>query len=165
MKILLLGFVIVSFNANAFHSVTEILPGGQFLICKDFGQIKKGNVVENHVREEPKSEQNLKMIKKDEFTLPGIGGKFTLYHRDFHSKLKSTNSLHEKELGRGVVVDAQSLIGAERVVRSSSNTLRGEMIETKSIISKEDAAKIDNNCVVGVTENSLVLDEKAAVVW
>lgn len=165
MKKILLGFVLVSFNANAFHAVTEILPGGQFLICKDYGQIKKGNVVENHVREEPKSEQNVKTIKKDEFSLPGIGGKFTLYHRDFQTKLRSLTTLHEKELGRAVIIDAQTLVGTERIIRSSSNTLRGGIIETSSVISKEDALAIDNNCVVAVTENNLVLDEMAAVVW
>lgn len=165
MKKLLLGLVLVSFNANAFHAVTEILPGGQFLICKDYGQIKKGNIVENYVREEPTSEQNLKTIKKDEFTLPGVGSQFKLYHRDFHTKIKSSNIYHEKELGRAVIVDAQSLVGKERIKRSSSDTLRGGIIETKSIITKEDASVIDSNCVVAVTENNLVLDEMAAVVW
>lgn len=165
MKKLLLGLVFVSFNVNAFHAVTEILPGGQLLICKDYGQVKKGNVVENHVRVDPKSEQNIKTTKKDEFKLPPVGSKISLYHRDFHFKLKSSNTYHEKELGRATIVDAQSLVGAERINRSVANTLRSEIVEKKFTISKDDAVEIDKNCVVAVTDNDLVVDEKAAVVW
>jgi hypothetical protein len=165
MKMLLLSFTFLSFNANAFHAITEILPDGQLLICKDYGQVKKGNTVENYVRAEPGSEINTTTVKKDEFTLPPIGSRIGLYHRDFHFMLKSSNTFHEKKLGNAVIVDAQTLVGAERITRSSPNTKFAKMIETKSIISKEDAAEIDTNCVVAVTENNLVVDEKAAVVW
>lgn len=165
MKKLLLVCVFVSFNANAFHAVTEILPGGQLLICKDYGQIKKGNVVENHVRVEPGSGQNLQTMKKDEFTLPGMGSKIGLYHKDFHFKVKSSNNYHEKKIGTATIVDAQTLVGAERIFKSSPNTKFGKIVEVKSVISKEDAAEIESNCVVALTENGLALDEKAAIDW
>ncbi len=165
MKMLLLSFMFVSFSANAFHAITEILPGGQLLICKDYGQVKKGNTVENHVRAEPGSERNTSMVKKDEFTLPRIGSQIGLYHRDFHFVLKSSNTYHEKKLGTAVIVDAQTFVGTERVSRKSSNSKTAGMIEKKSIISKDDAVEIDNNCVVAIAENNLVVDEKAAVAW
>lgn len=165
MKMLLLSFMFLSFNANAFHAVTETLPGGQLLICKDYGQVKKGNTVENHMRVDPGSVQNTATVKKDEFSLPAIGSQIGLYHRDFHFKLKSSNTYHEKKLGTAIIVDAQTLVGAERITRSSPNTKMAKMIERKSIISKEDAMEIENNCVVAVAEHNLVVDEKAAVVW
>lgn len=155
MKILLLSFVFLSFNANAFHAVTETLPGGQLLICKDYGQVKKGNTVENYARVGPKNGQN-KTVKKNEFTIPPIGSQIGLYHIDFHFKLKLSNTYHEKKLGTAIIVDAQTLIGAERAEKSR---------EEKSIISKEDVMEIDNNCVVAIAEHDLVVDEKAAVVW
>lgn len=165
MKKLLLALSFLSLNANAFHAVTEILPEGQLLICKDFGQVKKGDVVENYVRVEPKSEQNLATVKKDEFTLPPVGSLINLYHRDFHFRLKSSNTFHEQKLGSAKVVDVMTLVGSQRIKRKSGQTKLAGIIETKSIISKEDAMEIDKDCVVAVTLNDLVVDEKAAVVW
>lgn len=165
MKKLLLVCVLISFKANAFHAVTEILPGGQLLICKDYGQVKKGNIVENHVRVEPESGQNLQTKKKDEFILPPVGSKIGLYHKDFHFKLKSSNNYHEKKLGTAVIVDAQTLVGAQRMMRKVPATKFAKIVETQSIISKEDAIEIDKNCVVALAENDLAVDEKAAVDW
>jgi len=166
MKIALTVLLFVSMKANAFHAVTEILPGGEMLICKDYGQVKKGNIVENHVRVAPGSEQNQQTVKKDEFTLPAAGSKIGLYHKDFHFKKKTLNEFHEVKIGDATIVEAKSLVGAMRVKKVISSLKSSHsMTESKMAITSEEAAQIDQNCVVALVDKNLVIDELAAVDW
>ena len=165
MKIALIVLLLISMKANAFHAVTEILPGGEMLICKDYGQVKKGNIVENYVRVAPNSEKNQQVVKKDEFTLPSIGSKIALYHKDFHFKRKTLNEFHEAKIGNATIVEAKSLVGAMRTKRVPSNFKSRPMAESKVAITGEEASLIDQNCVVAIADKGLVVDELAAIVW
>lgn len=165
MKIGLTVLLFVSMKAHAFHAVTEILPSGEMLICKDYGQVKKGNVVENYVRVAPGSEQNKKTVKKDEFTLPVIGSKVALYHKDFHFKRKTLNEFHEVKIGDATIIEAKSLVGAMRLKKVTSNFKLRPMNVSKNAITEEEAALIDQECVVAIADKGLVVDELAAIDW
>jgi hypothetical protein len=55
---IILSFIFSSSNANAFHKVTEILPCGKLLICKDYNQVRNGNSVVEYKRHLPTSKSN-----------------------------------------------------------------------------------------------------------
>lgn len=165
MKLVLVVFTLISFKANAFHAVTEILPGGQLLICQDYGQVKKGNIVENFIRSQPRSQRNMEMIKKAEFTLPEVGSRITLAHKDFHFFGKSSNGYHQQELGSAVVVDTRSLIGAQRKRFGIPSFKSAQLRESITVISAEEVQEIDKKCFVAIAENNLSINEKASVNW
>ena len=165
MKLVLVVFALISFKANAFHAVTEILPGGQLLICKDYGQVKKGNIVENFIRSQPRSQRNMEMIKKAEFSLPAVGSRITLAHKDFHFFGKNSNQYHQQELGSAVVVDSKSLIGVQRKKIGIPSFKSAQLREAITVISAEEVQDIDKKCFVAIAENNLSLNEKASVSW
>lgn len=147
MKYIIMLFAFISVEARAFHAVSEILPGGQLLICKDFGQVKKGSA------------------GSDKIILPNIGQTINLYHRDFHIKRKVSSEFHEQKLGTASVVDASTLIGQERMIKNSPKVKSQKFNPQKAVITKEDAVEIERDCIVAVTENKLDLDELASVDW
>ena len=165
MKIVLVIFSLISFNANAFHAVSEILPGGQLLICKDYGQVKKGNIVENFVRSQPRSQHNNEMVKKSEFSLPEVGSRITLLHKDFHFFGKNSNKYHQQELGSAIVVETRSLIGVKRSRWGIPSFKTAQLRESISLISEQEAQEIDQKCFVAVAENGLFVNENASVNW
>ena len=55
---LILTFILNSNEANAFHKVTEILPSGKLLICKDSNQIRNGNSVVVYKKRIPANRKN-----------------------------------------------------------------------------------------------------------
>lgn len=165
MKLVLVVFALFSFNANAFHAVTEILPGGQLLICKDYGQVKKGNTVENFIRSQPRSQRNMEMIKKAEFFLPEVGSRINLTHKDFHFFGKRSAQYHQQELGSAVVVDSRSLIGVQRKRLGIPSFKSAQLRESITVISAEEVLEIDKKCFVAIAENNLSLNEKASVSW
>lgn len=112
MKIITLTFLLcVSMTANAFYSVTEILPNGELLICKN---------VE---------------IRKKEISLPAVGSKIGLFHKDFNTKRKTSKDIFGAKIGNATIVESKSLTG------------------------------VDKDCVVAIADNGLVVDELAAVDW
>lgn len=165
MKIAIMALLFVSMNVNAFHAVTEILPSGEMLICKDFGQVKKNNIVESHVRVLPMSQHNKRTVKKDEFTLPAVGKKIGLYHRDFHLKRKTLNEFHEVKIGSATIVETKSIVGLTRIKKVISPLKSRLMTEEKIEITNDEALTIDQNCIVAIADKGLVVDELAAVTW
>lgn len=166
MKKSILSFsflVLFSSSAYAFHAVTEILPSGKVLVCKDHGQVKKGNIVEVHARTSPSSRSDKSTAKVREFKLPEIGQKIKLIHRDFHAKGRKSLA-HNEEIGTAVVSD-ESLEGEERISHSLEKSKYSKRVESVSKISKEEAQKIQNECFVAIMDNNVALKEKAAVSW
>jgi hypothetical protein len=154
---------IFSSSVFAFNSVTEILPSGKLLICKESGQVRKGNIVEVYTKEDPRSRSNKKTIKTSEIKLPEVGQKVKLTHKDFHPKGKNS-VYHTEELGTAVV-SGESLEGEDRVTYALDNSRYSRRIEKKIKISKEEAMNIQKDCLVAVPENGLVLKERAFVFW
>lgn len=165
MKIAIMALLFVSMNASGFHVVTEILPSGEMLICKDFGQVKKNIIVENYVKTAPMSKQDKRIVKKEEVTLPAVGKKIGLYHRDFHLKRKIFNEFHEAKIGSATIVETKSIVGLMRIKKVISPLKSRLMIEEKTEITNDEAFGIDQNCIVAIADKGLVVDELAAVTW
>lgn len=147
----------------AFDSVTEVLPSGKILICKNADQVRSGESVENHKRSDAKSSSDFSMEKASEFKLPKVGQKLKLTHKDFHSKGKHS-VYHTEELGTAIV-SGESLEGEERFSYSLDKSRHSRRVETKSKISKDEAMEIAQNCLVAIPENGLKLKERASVSW
>lgn len=166
MKILLSAITFITFASNsyAFHAVTEILPSGKLLICKDYEQVKKGELVEVYSRVDSKSLSDFSLKKTSEFKLPSAGQKIKLNHKDFHQNGKKSTH-HEEALGVAVV-SYESLEGQER----SSGLALGKSRFSKATaathtISKEEALKIQDECFVAIPSEGLKINEKASVSW
>lgn len=85
MKIIALTVLLcISMQANAFHSVTEILPNGELVICSD------GKVRENEVG------------------FPAVGSRIALFHKDFNTKRKTSKDIFGAKIGNATVVDSKS---------------------------------------------------------
>ena len=154
---------LISLPSFAFYSVTEVLPSGKILICKESGQVKKGDVVEVFKRADSKSSSDYSTVKSHEFKLPSIGQKVTLTHKDFHP-LGRKSAYHTEELG-SAIISGDTLEGEERIVHSLDNTRQSKRITTTTKISKEEAHELQKNCLVAIPENGLKIKERAAVSW
>lgn len=155
---------LVSFQAYSFHEVTEIFPSGKILVCKDFGQVRKGNIVEKYSNKSPSSRIDKTLIKTGEILLPAVGQKITLTNRDFRREGKLLKISESKEIGTAIV-SSDSLEGEDRIIHSKPNTRFGQQTEQVVKISKEDAIKLQKDCFVAVLENGLKLKERASVSW
>ncbi len=158
---MVLGFS--STYALAFHRVTEILPSGKMLICKDYGQVKKGNIVEVYTRNSPRSRSDVSTSKTSEFKLPETGQRIKLTHRDFHSKGRNFVP-HAEELGTAIV-SSESIEGEERISHVKERSRSEKVLEKVSRISNEDAIKIHSECIIVIPEKGLKLNENAYVSW
>lgn len=100
MKIIALTVLLcVSMKANAFYSVTEILPNGKLMICKD-GQ-----------------------TDKNEEELPAVGSKIALFHKDFNTKRKTSKDIFVPKIGNATIVEVKSLGGRDCLVAMADKGL------------------------------------------
>lgn len=155
--------VLTCLQAYAFNTVTEILPSGKLLICKEPNQVRNGDVVEVQKRADPKSLSDDRVVKVSEFKLPAPGQKIKLIHKDFHPAGKNSK-YHTEELG-SAVISGDSLEGEERMISTLDNTRRAKRIEKKIVLTKEAAETLQKNCLVALPENGLKVEENAAVSW
>lgn len=140
---------LVTFNAYSFHAVNEILPSGKLLVCQDFNQIKNGGMVEVYEKFRTDTDRNVKMVKMREMTLPKVGEKVKLTHSDFHQVgTTSVNEYHTEESGVATVIEAKSLLGEKRFVRSAPNEYKGYDFNQTSVIEQKDVDSIDKKCFV-----------------
>ena len=161
MIVLVLGMTLISSTAFGFHAVTEILPSGKLLICKDYHQVKKGNIAEVYKRASPGSNTDLSTIKAGEIKLPEAGQKIKLSHGGFRFSGGKSN-FYSEELGTATISD-QSLEGEERMTYSIDNSRFSRRVEKSSKITKEEALEIKNNCLVAIPDNGLKINESATV--
>jgi hypothetical protein len=162
-KCIIALFTLTSSQLFAFHAITEILPSGKILICRDSDQRREGNVVTTISKKPSKSNFN-KVNKIGEFTLPEAGQKIKLIHRDYHRNGKVLGPKHTKDLGFAIV-SSESLEGEDRSIYPHLHSKANPQTEKIIKISKADAVKIQTDCIVAIPESGLQVNEKAAVSW
>lgn len=163
--VLVLTFIFNSTDANAFHKVTEILPSGKLLICKDYNQIRNGSSVVTYKRRIPANKKNSQDLNNKEFiTLPEIGQKINLTHKEFHQDRKVFPEYHRAEIGKAVIISA-NLLGEERVVATTKKNKNLKENPDFKAITLAESESILKDCLVAETEDNLKLDELASVSW
>lgn len=162
---LVLTLIFNSSNANAFHKVTEILPSGKLLICKDYNQIRNGSSVATYKRRIPANKKNDQYFDNKEFmALPKIGQKINLTHKEFHHDGKIFPEYHSVEIGKAVIISA-SLLGEDRVVATTKKNKNLKENPDFKAITLAESESILKDCLVAETEDNLKLDELASVSW
>lgn len=153
--------LIGSMNASAFHVVNEILPDGRLLICQDYNQIKKGDVVEIYERFRNDTDRNVKMVKMREITLPKVGEKIKLTHSDFHQiGTSSVNEYHTEGSGSATIIDARELLGANRYYRPAPNEAKAYDFSKTYVIDEKTIAEISQKCLVAKADGEKITELK-----
>ena len=162
---LILTFILNSNEANAFHKVTEILPSGKLLICKDSNQIRNGNSVVVYKKRIPANRKNNQDFNNREtITLPETSQEIVLSHKEFHTDQRIFPKYHSTELGKAVIISA-SLIGEERAVSLLQKNKNGKEKTMLRTITKAESESILKDCLVAETKDNFKLNELASVSW
>lgn len=155
----ILSFPLSSF---AFHKITEILPEGRLLVCKDYNQIVKGKNVETYKLNQTKNRGTILGIQTDEFLKPLPDSKVGLYHRDFHQNGRWQSKYHEQKIGTGTVV-SYDFTGKEITTFTSLDKKRSLPFNDIKKISNEDVEQLSNDCVVINPDDQIQLEEVSSV--
>lgn len=148
MKILIL-LVLTSFSsAYSFHEVTEVLPDGKILICKDANQVRKGSTVEVFKRS-PSRWKTEEMVKVNELTLPLEGSRISLHRQDLFRKNKLQIDSIEKMVGMAIVIDPK--VEGEAIEEHSFNQKAG-LVRKLETIGINDAQKIKEECLIAMPD-------------
>lgn len=157
MKFLLAGLLLTcSFYATAFHAVTEVLPSGKVLVCRDFDQVMKGNVVETYRLKNPGSKTDQTKVKVSEKKVPSSGDKIKFYRQESKLKNRLSNEIIEVELGEGVVFDT-NLLGEVKSI-TNYRTRDAFAREEKIAIDQKEAKRIAEECVVVAPSNEIKVE-------
>ena len=163
--VLVLAFIFNLNDANAIHKVTEILPSGKLLICKDRNQVRNGNSVVTYNKRFPLNRKNNPDLISNEFiTLPEIGQEIVLSHKEFHIDKSILPQYHSVEIGKAVIISA-SLIGEDRVVPLVQKNKNNEEKTMLITITQAESESILKDCLVAETKDNFILDELALVSW
>ena len=163
--VLVLAFIFNLNDANAIHKVTEILPSGKLLICKDRNQVRNGNSVVIYNKRFPLNRKNNPDLNSKEFiTLPEIGQEIVLSHKEFHNDKSIFPKYHSVEIGKAVIISA-SLIGEDRVVPLVQKNKKNKEKTMLRTITQAESESILKDCLVAETKDNFILDELALVSW
>lgn len=163
-NLLSIFFLMVAKNALAFHQVSEVLPGGKILICKDLHQERKGDVVQA-VPDGSRFSKIGDAHLAESFALPAVGSNVYLEKSQFlkrSDKLGSNASIHD--VGSATII-AGSVEGEERIKRISSSSRVGKTKLVRVKITKDEAKKIADDCLVALPTNTALIHEKTSVRW
>ena len=153
----------VSLNLYAFHAVTEVLPSNKILVCKDNDQIRTGRKVEVYKLRFSNSRNNRELVKSDEFSLPDIGQKIELYHKEFHFKGRVLPKFHAEKKGTATVLPTK-LEGEKRFVVELGNK-QDRVVEKFQIISAKDEEEISKKCIVASPDSEINLKEVNSIAF
>lgn len=143
------------FSSYAFHTVNEVLPDGNLMVCKHFNQVIKDNKVEVYKLDQTKNRGVRQGIQIDEFQLPQVGAKVELFHKEFHDNGKKLSKYHNLKVGSGIVVD-YNLAGKEISAIESSDNNRSSIAIKNVKISDVESKKLHSNCIVIQPEEKLL---------
>jgi hypothetical protein len=104
-KIIGLILVTTSFNAFSFDHVSDVLPSGKIIICKNSDQERKGDIVENYRLKNFSSKMDKSKVQIDEFKLPAIGEKIKIIRSTLIRKNKLESSFVHSEIGEALVIE------------------------------------------------------------
>ncbi len=144
-KVFGLILVMSSFSAIAFDHVSEVLPSGKIIICKNSDQVRKGDIVENYRLKNFSSRFDKTKVKVDEFKLPSIGDKFKIIHSLVARKNKSESSFVNSEDGEAVVIEPNL---TNELRTKITYPYRGVHEETQVAFTQEEMERVKNECIV-----------------
>ena len=144
-KVIGLFIVFSSFNAVAFDHVSDVLPSGKIIICKNSDQVRNGDVVESYKLKNPSSRTDKTKVKINEFKLPAVGEKVKIIHTSVVRKNKSDLSFVNSEDGEAIVIEP-----------NLTNELRTQITypyraihqETQVAFTQEEMERVRNECIV-----------------
>jgi hypothetical protein len=144
-KIIGLILATSSFNVFSFEHVSDVLPSGKIIICKNSDQERKGDIVENYRLKNFSSKTDETKIKVDEFKLPAIGDKIKIIRSTLVRKNKLESNFVNSEVGEAVVIEP-----------NLTNELRTQITyqyraihqETQVAFTKEEMERVKNDCIV-----------------
>lgn len=140
-----LFLVILSFGAVAFDHVSEVLPSGKIIICKNLDQVRNGDIVENYRLKNTSSRFDKTKVKVDEFKLPAIGDKMKIIHTSVVRKNKSESNFVNSEDGEAVVIEPNL---TNELRTKITYPYRGVHEETQVSFTQEEIERVKNECIV-----------------
>ncbi len=144
-KVFGLFIIFSSLSAVAFDHVSEVLPSGKIIICKNSDQVRKGDVVENYRLKNFSSKFDKTKVKVDEFKLPAIGDKVKIIHSTVVRKNRLESSFVNSEDGEAIVIEP-----------NLTNELRTQITypyraihkETQVAFTQDELERVKNECIV-----------------
>ncbi len=144
-KIIGLILVASSFNAFSFEHVSDVLPSGKIIICKNSDQERKGDIVENYRLKNSSSRFDKSKVKVDEFKLPAVGDKIKIIRSTIVRKNKLESNFVNTEVGEAVVIEP-----------NLTNELRTQITypyraihqETQVAFTQDEMERVKNECIV-----------------
>lgn len=144
-KIIGLILAFSSFNAFSFEHVSDVLPSGKIIICKNSDQERKGDIVENYRLKNPSNRFDKSMVKVSEFKLPAIGDKVKIIRSNLVRKNKIESNFVNTEVGDAVVVEAN----LNNELRTKiTYPFRGIHEEAQVAFTPEEIERVKNDCIV-----------------
>ncbi len=144
-KIIGLILVASSFNAFSFEHVSDVLPSGKIIICKNLDQERKGDIVENYRLKNFSSKTDKSKVKINEFKLPAVGDKIKIIRSTIVRKNKLESNFVNSEVGEAVIIEP-----------NLTNELRTQITypyraihqETQVAFTQEEMERVKNECIV-----------------
>lgn len=146
-----LFFILFSFDSFAFDRVSDTLPSGKIIICKNTDQVRIGNVVENYKLKNPSNRFDKTKIKINEFKLPSVGDKIKITRSDNVRKNRFESVFVNSDVGEAVIV--------EPILTNELRTLitypgGGIHIENQVAFTDSEIERVKNDCLVASPVNS-----------
>lgn len=144
-KIIGLILVASSFNVFSFDHVTDVLPSGKIIICKNSDQERKGEIVENYRLKNSSSRTDKSKVKTGEFKLPAIGDKIKIIRSTIVRKNKLESNFVSSEVGEAVVIEPNL---TNELRTQITYPYRGIHEETQVAFTQEEMGRVKNECIV-----------------
>ena len=145
-KIIGLILVASSFNAFSFEHVSDVLPSGKIIICKNSDQERKGDIVENYRLKNSSSRTDKSKVKIGEFKLPAIGDKIKISRSTVVRRNKLETNVVNSEVGEAVVIEPNL---TNELRTQVTFPYRGIPEKIEVAFTQAELERIKNECIVG----------------
>lgn len=156
--------MIIPFQSQAFHQITEILQSNKILICRDYNEIRTGQNVEVYKMTFSRNRAGRELEKTNEYILPEVGKKIDLYHKEIHRNGRFLFSTHEQKLGTASVVEP-NLLGEKRNVFKVDQGKMKSIIEKEELIGEKEAEKLARNCIIAQPDSIIDLKDVQTIIY
>lgn len=159
-KIIGLILVASSFNAFSFDHVTDVLPSGKIIICKNSDQERKGEIVENYRLKNSSSRTDKSKVKTGEFKLPAIGDKIKIIRSSIVRKNKLESNVVNSEVGEAVIIEPNL---TNELRTQVTFPYRGIPEKIEVAFSQSELERIKNDCIVASPVGSVKFENRDLV--
>ncbi len=142
---------LVSLNSVAFDHVSEVLPSGKILICKESDQVRNGESVENFRLKNFSSKFDKSKVKVNEFKLPLVGDKIKIFRITNLRKNKFETVSLNSEVGEAIVIEPNL---KDELITKITYPFKGIHEEIQIAFSKAELESAKNDCILALPLNS-----------